>query len=79
MKTLCDSCRRTWSHAEDVECELIKNAYAMQGKGVESCSRYYNMAIIETEDDGTERCGLCGKLHWGWENVCPVCGTDYGR
>lgn len=78
MKSLCNSCRKTWTHSEDFKCGLTKHLYGQQGKGVESCSRYDNMVIIETEDDGTKRCGLCGKLWTGWD-VCPSCGADFRR
>lgn len=78
MKNLCDSCRKKWHRAEDFACGLTKHLYGQQGKGVESCSRYENMCVIETEDDGTKRCGLCGKLWTGWK-ICPECGADYRR
>ena len=76
MKSLCESCGVHWDEAETGLCRAKQEICV---DGVEYCREYKRMVVMDREDDGTEHCGLCGKLHWGWEKVCPVCGTDYGR
>lgn len=80
MTNLCDSCRIKWDGQQDEWCNAAMNlADAVSGGFVVKCSKYTCGTIIEREDDGTERCGYCGKNHWGWDKICPVCGADYRR
>ncbi len=76
MKSLCDSCRTHWMREENEFCEARNEMFKHFCEYMDYCPHYDCMPIIEREDDGTERCGMCGALHLGWD-VCPNCGADY--
>lgn len=74
----CDSCK--YRDERNEWCAATTNlANAVSGGKVLKCGQYRCATIIERDDDGTERCGCCGKLHWGWDKACPECGADYRR
>lgn len=79
MKTLCDSCRKTWCQAEDVECGLTKDAYGMQGKAL---SRVQSMTIwplskpMMTAQDVAACVESCGR---GGTSVPPAARISGGK
>lgn len=75
---LCHSCRKylNGEHGKNVYCAVLRTeAHAVNVK-VRLCEEYENAAEIEVEDDGTQRCNICGALWMGWE-VCPNCGARF--
>lgn len=80
MEGLCKTCVKHLSgdDKKDLHCKKLQGfcrRYITSGK-VYFCYDYKNAAEVEVEDDGTQRCNICGALWMGWD-VCLNCGAKF--